>query len=128
MRRLPTELHAALDVALGTLLIVMPWLFGFEDDVRAGGVAVGAGATLLALSLLTRYEFGVLPVIPMSVHLAVDALVGVFLLTFALGGGLAGAGVRVWAAYLVTGVAALAGALLSDPRPSRTSALQRLAA
>jgi hypothetical protein len=54
---------------------------------------VGVGATVLAMSAMTRYDFGLLPLIPMPVHLAVDALVGLFLLTFALGGGLAGAGV-----------------------------------
>jgi hypothetical protein len=128
VRRIPTEVHAAIDVAFGTLLIVLPWLFQFDDDVRARGVAVGAGATVLAMSLMTRYDFGLLPVIPMPVHLAVDALVGVFLLTFALGGGLAGSGVRVWVAYLVMGLVAVGAAALSDPVASRPSARARLAA
>ncbi len=35
--------------------------------------------------MLTRYELGIVPAIPMRVHLSVDALAGILLLTFALG-------------------------------------------
>jgi hypothetical protein len=127
VERISTEVHGAIDLAFGTLMIVLPWLFQFDDDVRARGVAVGVGATVLALVALTRYDFGLLPLIPMPVHLAVDMLIGVCLLTFALGGGLAGAGVRVWAAYVAAGAAAVVVAAATDPVAPWTSARERLA-
>lgn len=114
MQRISTEAHAVLDVLVGAFLIALPWIVDFDTVTRARGWAIGTGAALLALSLLTRYELGIVPVIPMPVHLAVDALLGIMLLTFALGAFTARAETRVWLAFLLVGLVELGAASTSD--------------
>jgi hypothetical protein len=115
VQRISTEAHAALDVLVASFLIALPWIVEIEDVTRARGWAIGTGAGLAALALLTRYELGVVPVIPMPVHLVVDALAGIMLLTFALGAATAGAETRVWLVFLLVGLAELGAAGTTDP-------------
>jgi hypothetical protein len=70
-----------LDYGVGLLLILSPWIFQFDDAANRAAVwvpvALGVGALLY--SLMTRYELGVVPVIPMSTHLVLDIASGIFL-------------------------------------------------
>ena len=81
MRFISTRTHAYVDYVLGILLIIAPWLFGFND---AGGWAVWVpiilGLGLLVVSLMTRYELSIAKVIPMSTHLGLDIGLGVVLI------------------------------------------------
>jgi hypothetical protein len=78
MHIIPTRIHGVLDYAVGALLIISPWLFGFADNGPAQWVPVALGAGVVLYSLLTRYELGVGP-IPLGAHLALDVLGGIFL-------------------------------------------------
>ena len=56
-----------------------PFLLGLGSSHQlAFWLAIGTGVAALVLTLLTDHALGVLRVLPFSVHLAVDALVGVF--------------------------------------------------
>lgn len=80
MRMLPTRIHGVLDYLVGLALIAAPWIFDFADDGGAKmwvPIILGAGAILY--SLMTDYELGVMPVIPMPVHLVLDMLSGIVL-------------------------------------------------
>ena len=73
MRFLPTKIHGALDYLVGIALLLAPNIFQFAD---MGGAAAWIprvlGVVLIVYSIFTKYEWGVVKVIPMSYHLMVD--------------------------------------------------------
>ena len=79
MQFIPTRVHGVLDYLVGLLLIVAPWLFGFADNSAATYVPVVLGIGALLYSVMTRYELGLIRVLPMTVHLAMDIASGVLL-------------------------------------------------
>lgn len=79
MRFLPTHVHGIIDYLAVIVLLALPRLLGWDDAVTTL-LTLAASATLL-YSLLTRYELGILPIIPMSGHLALDAASGLILLS-----------------------------------------------
>jgi hypothetical protein len=80
MRILSTRIHGVMDYGVGLLLIVAPYLFGFADGTAAQYVPQALGAGAILYSLFTRYELGLVRLLPMRAHLALDIASGVFLL------------------------------------------------
>ena len=112
VRLLPAWFHAIADYAVGALLIIVALSVGGSDKAVATGVVVGA--TVLAVSMLTRYPLGVWKALPFTVHSAGDYLAAALLVIapFALDytdgdGGLS-------AFYVVAGVAVLAVSLVTN--------------
>lgn len=79
MRFINTLTHGALDYGSALVLIILPFILGI-GGTAAGWTLLIAGLLVLGASALTRYELGLVRVLPMPVHLAGDALVGVFLI------------------------------------------------
>src|SRR4051794_8173695 len=80
MRMIPTRVHGMMDYLVGVLLIVSPWLFGFADQSgTAKWTFIVLGVVVIATSLMTNYELGLMHVLPMHLHLWADALVGLVL-------------------------------------------------
>lgn len=79
MKFISRRIHAILDYIVGIILILAPTLLGFDDNPAAKYSAVVVGILVLGMSLLTKYEGGIVKVIPMSVHLVMDVLIGIFL-------------------------------------------------
>jgi hypothetical protein len=77
MTRISTRTHGVLDFLTAGTLVALPRVLGWGERVTntLTGVAIGT----LGYSLLTNYEFGVLRVLPMRGHLAIDAMSGVAL-------------------------------------------------
>lgn len=71
MKPISTRMHGILDYVYGGTLIALPFLMGW--DRRATQLSVGAGLATLGVSMMTNYEFGVMRVLPMKAHLAMDA-------------------------------------------------------
>ncbi len=78
MQIIPTRIHGIIDYLTAALLVATPLLLGLEGAAR--WVLIGAGLAALAYSLLTDYELGLLPVLSMPAHLAVDMALGLFLI------------------------------------------------
>ena len=78
MRFIPTRIHGFLDYLIAFILVITPWVTGF-NNVAAQAVFVGAGAILLITSFTTRYEPGFLSIIPMPLNLTLDAFIGIVL-------------------------------------------------
>lgn len=119
MRFLPTKVHGILDYLVGAALIVAPWLFGFSS---VGGPAVMLpiliGIVLIVYSLLTKYEWGVVKVIPMPYHLVVDFLASAFLLISPwLLGFYDSSKPNVWLPHVVVGAAVILVVLVSKTQP-----------
>jgi hypothetical protein len=66
-----TRTHGMIDYAYAATLIGLPLAFGWSG--RAARLSIGAGIATLGLSLATRYELGLIPLISMEGHLAADA-------------------------------------------------------
>lgn len=75
MRKLiSTRTHGVLDLVTAATLVTLPRALGWGDRVTSMLTALGVGT--LGYSLLTNYEFGLRKILPMRVHLALDAASG----------------------------------------------------
>jgi hypothetical protein len=70
IRFLTPTIHSVLDYAAAAGLIVLPILLGF--DGLAMWLSVAGGVGLIAYSLLTDYEFGLVSVLSFETHLVFD--------------------------------------------------------
>jgi hypothetical protein len=84
MRFIPTRTHGALDYIIGVVLIVFPFVAGLVDrgPTEWGTTALGFG--LIVYSLFTDYELGAVRLIPLKVHLLLDAAGGAALIVLAM--------------------------------------------
>ena len=80
MRFLPTRIHGVLDYGVGFILMVSPWLFGFNYGGSETWVPFVLGLGAIVYSIFTDYELGRIKRVKMSTHLTLDLLSGVFLL------------------------------------------------
>ena len=77
-RFMTRRLHAYIDYPVALGLIVMPYVLGLgTSHPYAQILSVVTGFAAFALTILTNHETGVIKVLPYSLHLAVDAVVGV---------------------------------------------------
>jgi hypothetical protein len=120
VRLLPAWLHAIADYAVGALLIIVAIAVGGSTGAVATGIVVGA--TVLAVSMLTRYPLGIAKVLPFTVHSAGDYLAAALLLVapFALNFNNGDRGLTIF--YIVGGLAVLAVSLVTNYQysPKRT--------
>lgn len=110
MRFLPASVHGAIDYLWGVALIAAPWLFGFADEPRARWVAFAFGVGAVLYSAFTDYGLGVLPVLPMPLHLALDGIAGALL---AISPVLLGFADRVYLPHLLFGLFSIAASLVT---------------
>jgi hypothetical protein len=103
------------------LLIAAPKLFGFEDTGAASQVPITLGLLTIIYSLLTRYELGLLKVIPFRAHLAIDAVSGLLL---AVSPWLFSFANEVWVPHVAFGLLELGAVIMTrkDPAPSHPEA------
>lgn len=73
--------HGIFDYAYGALLALSPFLFGFASIDVARNVFTLSAVMLTLYSLFTNYHAAVLRVIPLGVHMVLDTLAGVFLVS-----------------------------------------------
>lgn len=97
--------HAIIDYVVGVLLILAPFGLGFATGGPAQWVPVILGIAVIGYSLLTRYEYGVVQVIPYNVHLGLDAASSLVLLVSPWLFGFSGI---IWWPHVIFGLAGLA--------------------
>jgi len=107
-----------MDYLTGPLLIVAPWLFRFARGGPETWIPVAMGIGVIAYSLLTDYELGLFGLIPVPVHLGMDALGGAFLLASPWLFGYAG---TIWWPHVVVGAMEIGAALLTRTVPERSA-------
>ena len=127
MRMIPTRAHGMMDYLVGVLLIVSPWLFGFADESgTAKWTFIILGVVVIATSLMTNYELGLMHVLPMHLHLWADALVGLVLaLSPWIFGYADDTGTNGWLPAVIIGIVELGTAAMSDPWPARDDVARR---
>lgn len=111
-RLLPAWLHAIADYAVGALLIVVAIASGVGGAAEATGIVVGA--TVLLVSVLTKYPLGVVKVLPFKVHSAGDYLAAALLIVAPFATGFNDTNSGLAAFYVAMGVAVLGVSLITN--------------
>lgn len=114
MKIIPRKIHGVLDYVIGLLLIAAPWLLGFSANEPATIVACAVGFAALVYSLVTKYEVGLIPLIPFRVHLVLDVVSGVFL---AASPWIFGFADIVYLPHLIVGLLEIGAGLMSRDTP-----------
>lgn len=115
MKIISTFVHGILDYLVGFLLIGAPWILGFAEGGAESWVPVALGVGALIYSLMTKYELGLVRVLPMPTHLVLDALSGVLL---AASPWLFGFSDRVFMPHLVVGMFEILAAAMTRTVPN----------
>ena len=131
VRFIPTSVHGAIDQVVGPALVAAPTVLRLRSTSPEGIVARAVGGAEAVYSNLTDYELSVKNVVPMRVHLALDAVGGA---TLALVPQLTGArkrGKKHWVPHLAVGalevgMAAFTKTRASQPKTGRAAYLARL--
>ena len=119
MRFIPTRVHGAIDHVVGPALVVAPTLLRLRRTSPEGLTARAVGGVESIYSNLTDYELSVKNVVPMKLHLALDAVGGA---TLALVPQLTGArqrGKKHWVPHLAVGVLEIGMAALTKTEPPK---------
>ena len=78
IRFIDKTIHAYLDYPVAASLMVTPFLLGVgASNPLALWLSVATGVAALVLTVLTDHKAGLIRVIPFTIHLLVDRLVGV---------------------------------------------------
>jgi hypothetical protein len=115
MALISTRVHGILDYAGGLGSLAAPKLIA---DRRAAVLLALTGTGTLATSALTDYELGVRRRLPMRIHLLIDAGTGALLLSGARALRRRRAGIGAWGPLALVGLSEIAGAGLTEHRPS----------
>lgn len=111
------RIHNIIDYIVGAVLLISPWLFGFADIAAARNIFLVGGVLLIAYSLFTKYYYSISRVLPLGVHMTMDALLGILLiLAPALFGYRDVLTQGQYAAHIILGVAAVGLVALTRPR------------
>ncbi len=118
MRRpISSRMHGMLDYPTGLLLIAAPVLFGFGDaGAAAVAIPVVLGIMILLQALITNYEFSLVNLLPLVMHLASDVVGGIVLATTPFLIGFAEEGTNAWLPHVVVGLGLILSGLLTQPR------------
>jgi hypothetical protein len=78
VRLLPWIVHEGVEYVAGVLLILAPFLFGF-DETRPTVLAVALGVLLLLIAVISRGRLGLTQSLPPVVHATLDYVLAGFL-------------------------------------------------
>jgi hypothetical protein len=119
MRFIPTKVHGAVDHVVGPALVLAPTLLRLGRTSPEGITARAVGGVEAFYSNITDYELSARNVVPMKVHLILDAVGGA---TLALVPQLTGArerGKKHWVPHLAIGVMEIGMAACTKTEPPR---------
>jgi hypothetical protein len=119
MRFIPTSVHSAVDHVVGPALVLAPTLLRLGRTSPEGLTARAVGGVEAFYSNITDYELSAKNVVPMKVHLVLDAVGGA---TLALVPQLTGArkrGKKHWLPHLAVGALEVGMAAFTKTEPPR---------
>lgn len=114
MRFLSSVAHTIIGLVIGLALLAAPWLFMFSD---VGGAAVAVpiwvGLFLLVSELTTTSQISLVKLVPMSAHVFIDVLAGIFLALSPFFFAFTDEGVNAWLPHMIVGVLIIGYALVT---------------
>ena len=78
MRFIPTPVHGAADYVLGIALLALPWIWMEESPIGAW-IPIALGAVILVQAVMTDWELSLAKLVPVPMHLTMDAVLGLAL-------------------------------------------------
>src|SRR5206468_8906740 len=120
MRVIPTSVHSAVDHVVGPALIAAPTVLGLEKTSPEGLLPRVNGIAAALYSNLTDYELSVKNVIPMKLHLALDAVSGATLASVPFLTGAHRRGTRHWLPHAAVGAFEIGMAVFTQSRAPRS--------
>ena len=125
MKLLSTRTHTIIGLIVGLALIVAPWLFGFAD---VGGAAVAipiwVGIFILLSELTTTSPVSPFKLVPMSIHIMMDVVTGLFLLVSPWLFGFADMEANAWVPHVVVGFLVAGYALMTRVDDAESSVVE----
>jgi SPW repeat len=118
LRMIPTSVHGVLDYLTGSTLLAAPELLRLKDVPSSALAFRLAGGGAAAYSLLTDYELGAKKIVPMPVHLMLDAASGALLAASPWVFGSAKNGTRYWMPHVLVGLFEILVAGTTKTQPS----------
>lgn len=79
MNRISSKTHAVLDYLSVPFLVFCPWIFNLGLTKIEGQIFIFAAITILIYTIITKYEYGLMNVISLRLHLMLDGFLGLFL-------------------------------------------------
>jgi hypothetical protein len=125
MRFIPTSVHSAIDHVVGPALVVAPTVLRLRRTSPEGIVARAVGGAESVYSNLTDYELSVKNVVPMRVHLALDAVGGATLALVPVLTGATKRGKKHWVPHVAVGAFEVGMAVFTKTHPPRTETGRR---
>jgi hypothetical protein len=116
LRVIPTSVHSAVDHLVGPTLIAAPTVLGLDNKSPEGILPRVNGVAAAVYSNLTDYELSLKNVIPMRLHLALDAMSGATLAAVPLLTGARKRGTRHWLPHTLLGAFEIGMALLTEQK------------
>ena len=71
---IPRPLHAIMDYLWGIAVFFAPEMLGFKGNQAATTFCKVRGAGMIVTSLLTKFELGLIKIVPFNLHLLLDFL------------------------------------------------------
>jgi hypothetical protein len=132
MRFIPTSVHGAVDHVVGPALVLAPTLLRLGRTSPEGVTARAVGGVEAFYSNITDYEMSLKNIVPMKVHLALDAVGGATLALVPVLTGATKRGKKHWLPHVAIGAMEIGMAALTKtepPRPAerRAQAIKKLA-
>jgi hypothetical protein len=118
-RFVPTRAHAVADYVTGPVLAATPTALRLHGEPGSALPPRIFGSVSSAYSALTDYELAARRIIPMPIHLALDAAGGVALAAAPWLTGARRKGLRHWLPHALVGVQEIALALTTKTQPKR---------
>ena len=119
MRFIPTSVHGAVDQVVGPALVLTPTLLRLGRTSPEGLTARAVGGVETFYSNITDYELSVKNVVPMKVHLALDAAGGAALALVPQLTGARKRGKKHWVPHLAIGALEIGMAAFTKTEPPR---------
>ena len=119
MRFIPTSVHGAVDHVVGPALVLAPTLLRLGRTSPEGITARSVGGVESLYSNITDYELSMKNVVPMKVHLALDAVGGATLALVPVLTGARQRGKKHWLPHVAIGAMEIGMAAFTKTHPPR---------
>lgn len=126
---LPMWLHVALESVLGVLLVLAPFVLGFDDVTAALAMSVTAGVLILVSMLISDHASAATRLLPLRAHEAFDYVLALMVIITPFATGLVGEDEHSTAvvALIVAGLVLLvATAITAFPHKSTAAPVEPL--
>lgn len=69
-----------LDFALGILLVILPWFYVQDANIRSLAAVMTIGSGLILFSIFTDYKYGIIKFLAQKIHEALELTISITLM------------------------------------------------